>query len=185
MIPTNEQELIIKFTQEHGPRFEIKRCQTAFPDAIIAIDGIDRKIEFEYELKSFSAHRHDVRKCDAVICWTKGMVDEFPLPVFALDTPQWQEVQIFQALDQELELWHWKMLANQWHRVALLLKKRLEETRPNDSWNGVMTPEKQAVFEALEQSPSTGVRELARQLKISPGTVSRHRKTWLNLNGDV
>lgn len=42
------------------------------------------------------------------------------------------------------------------------------------------TPQKLAVFRALEQTPDIGVNELARQLNIGKATASRHRQAWLN-----
>lgn len=47
----------------------VERVQQGFPDCI-AYRGTKRiRIEFEYRSSSFVAHRHDVRKCDWLVCW--------------------------------------------------------------------------------------------------------------------
>ena len=41
-----------------------------FPDAVVMDqDGELRRIEFEYRLSNFLQHRHDLSKCDFIICW--------------------------------------------------------------------------------------------------------------------
>ena len=50
-----------------------------FPDAVVMDqDGELRRIEFEYRLSNFLQHRHDLSKCDFIICWEDDLGDRAP-----------------------------------------------------------------------------------------------------------
>ena len=53
--------------------FRIERIQARFPDCVAsrrtARGWRRQRIEFEYNARSFAAHRHKARDCDVVVCW--------------------------------------------------------------------------------------------------------------------
>jgi hypothetical protein len=75
--PTNELGVVALFglvARDIG--FRIETIQPGFPDAqALFLSDPKRglwsrtRIEFEFRSSSFSAHRHDPKKCDFIVCW--------------------------------------------------------------------------------------------------------------------
>jgi len=73
--PVNEQGVVLLFgmlAKDLG--YMIEAVQTGFPDCDakrrVAGERWQRvQIEFEYESKSFRAHRHPPSGCDVIVCW--------------------------------------------------------------------------------------------------------------------
>jgi hypothetical protein len=73
--PVNEHGVVYLFGVLHDSfDFKIESIQAGFPDCI-ARRQISRekweelRIEFEFESKSFVAHRHDIKGVDIIVCW--------------------------------------------------------------------------------------------------------------------
>lgn len=113
VIPRNEIETIILFCQvasQHG--FTIISAQThTFPDAIINRNGIDYRVEFEFESYNFWVHEHDPSNCDFVICWEDNLID-FMLPVLELSKPDWFNKEIVLMSHNEKMARYWQRRAN-------------------------------------------------------------------------
>ena len=120
MIPRNEMEVIVLFTQQaRAAGFEIVSVQTNFPDAIIRHGETEYKVEFEYKASNFWAHKHNPTMCDLIICWIND--DEYPLlPIIALSDPNWPQTPIVSPPYQE-------RLVGYWRTRALVAEKKLEE----------------------------------------------------------
>jgi len=74
--PVNELGVVYLFGVLHDTfDFKIESIQSGFPDCIARRKvGSNRweevRIEFEYDSKSFLAHRHDPDGVDLIVCWT-------------------------------------------------------------------------------------------------------------------
>lgn len=90
MIPTNEQETIIKFVREMPEDWEIISFEPhGFPDAELKIANRIYKVEFELKASSFIYHQHDMTGCDFVICWEDDLGKSSPVPVISIQRPDW------------------------------------------------------------------------------------------------
>ena len=73
--PVNEHGVVYLFGVLHDAfDFKIESIQAGFPDCIarrqVRKDKWEEiRIEFEFESKSFVAHKHDVKGVDIIICW--------------------------------------------------------------------------------------------------------------------
>jgi hypothetical protein len=72
--PENELGVVFLFaTLAKKWRLVIEKIQAAFPDctAYQKVGGRDKKVRIEFEYRSSSAkyHRHDLTKCDWIVCW--------------------------------------------------------------------------------------------------------------------
>ncbi len=74
-VPVNELGVVYLFGVLHDTfDFKIESIQAGFPDCIARRKiGKNRweevRIEFEFESKSFVAHKHDPDAVDAIVCW--------------------------------------------------------------------------------------------------------------------
>lgn len=111
MIPKNEMELIIVFSQvcqQYG--FKIVKAQAEFPDAIIRYKDIEYKVEFEFKSSNFWMHKHNPTECDLIICWEDD--DEYSiLPIIALSNPNWFEDAIVLSPYNHKLVGYWKRRA--------------------------------------------------------------------------
>lgn len=104
--PKNEMGVIVYFAQickERG--YEIIDIQAAFPDAVIKeeLTGSTYLVEFEFLASNFFAHKHDLRKCDLVICWVNDLVNsDFPLTIWELSTLGINGVEVVPNEEKEL-----------------------------------------------------------------------------------
>lgn len=90
MIPTNEQETIIKFVREMPEDWEIVGFRTrGFPDATLKISRYLYEVEFEFQASNFLHHQHDVVGCDFVVCWEDDLGNASPIPVISIQKPDW------------------------------------------------------------------------------------------------
>lgn len=106
----NEQGVIVLFSQKaDGAGFDIVNVHTEFPDAIIRKGGVEYRAEFEYQSSNFRAHKHDIRKCDVIICWVKD--SESILPILALSEKGWENMNIALPSDSDREIEYWKQRA--------------------------------------------------------------------------
>lgn len=105
MIPTNEQETIIKFVREMPEDWEILGFRThKFPDADIKIGHIVYRVEFEYISKNFQVHGHDPKGCDFIVCW-KDDWDEACIPIIELNKFGWQDMMLKIAVGDEIVIY--------------------------------------------------------------------------------
>lgn len=86
----NELGTIVNFAQncdENG--YSLVSVQPWYPDAVIFSERHGRELfaEFEYTSSSFLQHRHDIRKCDVLICWIQD--EQVGLPTIVLSEGAW------------------------------------------------------------------------------------------------
>jgi hypothetical protein len=72
--PQNELGVVFLFaTLAKKWRLVVDKIQAAFPDCTVyqKVGGRDKAIRIEFEYRSSSAkyHRHDLNKCDWIVCW--------------------------------------------------------------------------------------------------------------------
>lgn len=72
--PENELGVVFLFSKIAKKRqFRIEKIRAGYPDCIAYRYTGDRqkrvRIEFELRSSNFKAHRHDVKKCDCIVCW--------------------------------------------------------------------------------------------------------------------
>lgn len=169
--PANEQGVIVLFAQmakEAG--IEFIEVGTAFPDAAIRWQGNTYRVEFEYEGKNFLAHKHDVRKCDFLICWTSDLPNDFPLPVIVINEElSFQGPPDFPS-DTIREIYYWK-------RRARLAEAKLSQHVEFPPALGKAETRAQAK-EIIEVTPEISGVELAKRLGCS-GSYGRKLKREL------
>lgn len=79
--PVNELGVVYLFGVLHDSfDFKIESIQAGFPDCIarrqITRDRWEElRIEFEFESKSFLAHKHDINGADIIVCWKHNWKD--------------------------------------------------------------------------------------------------------------
>ncbi len=110
MIPTNEQGVIVLFAQQvEKAGLEIVSVRTKFPDAIVRKNGVEYRAEFEFQSSNFKAHKHDVRKCDIIICWKRD--SKSILPILALSEEDWECADMILPSENDREIEYWKQRA--------------------------------------------------------------------------
>lgn len=112
-VPQNEQGVIFAFAQmESIHRFKLVRINTAFPDAVLERDGVTYNAEFEFRASNFLAHKHNIMKCDLVVCWDNDMKDSgFPLHIMALSEPDRLTDEIALSNSDKIEAYYWRCRA--------------------------------------------------------------------------
>lgn len=88
----NELGAIVNFAQncdENG--YSLVSVQPWYPDAVIFSERHGRELfaEFEYTSSSFLQHRHDIRKCDVLICWIQD--EQVGIPTIVLSEGVWNK----------------------------------------------------------------------------------------------
>ncbi len=79
--PVNEHGVVYLFGVLHEAfGFKIESVQAGFPDCIarrkVSKDKWEEvRIEFEFESRSFVAHKHDIKGVDMIICWRHNWKD--------------------------------------------------------------------------------------------------------------
>jgi hypothetical protein len=84
---TNEMGVVVEFAARcQAMGWEIVSIRTAYPDAVVRRIGTTEvfSAEFEFVASNFVAHKHDIRTCDVIICWTNDWPD-CPITVWGLD----------------------------------------------------------------------------------------------------
>lgn len=110
LIPENEQGVIVLFAQGcQDAEIKIVKIQAAYPDAIIEKDGKTFRVEFEYLSSNFTAHRHDPRECDLIVCWQND--NGSYLPTIELSDPLWTTKPIPDVSPEGQEAEYWKQRA--------------------------------------------------------------------------
>lgn len=69
-VPKNEDELkryFFKLEEVFG--FTDVRLYATYPDASAFYKGVEINIEFELNSSNFKKHKHDISRCDLVVCW--------------------------------------------------------------------------------------------------------------------
>ena len=101
--PTSESAVVFLFglvAEELG--FVLETVGAQFPDAIgrrrIGKTWQHVRIEFEYESRSFRAHRHDPKGCDLIVCWEDNW-PEAPVEVLEL---KWEIARLMEDRRPEL-----------------------------------------------------------------------------------
>ncbi len=80
-LPVNELGVVYLFGVLHDTfDFKIESIQAGFPDCIARRQITKEKweelrIEFEFESKSFAAHKHDIDGVDIIVCWKHNWRD--------------------------------------------------------------------------------------------------------------
>lgn len=111
MIPTNEQGVVVLFSQQaEEAGFEIVSIQTSFPDAIVRRGDTTYRVEFEYKASNFVEHEHDPKNCDLIIAW-KSDWPECILPVLALSEFDWASTDLTLPSESEREIFYWRYRA--------------------------------------------------------------------------
>jgi hypothetical protein len=101
---SNELGTIVFFSQHCEKNgYEIVSIRSKYPDAVIYSKemGMELVVEFEYKSSSFWLHNHDVRECDAVICWIHDT--EICVPVLELSTGGWGMSDLAKDEQKEIE----------------------------------------------------------------------------------
>ena len=77
--PTSEWAVVFLLGQiSTGSHLRFVKGDGGFPDCVLAIDGVDIRVELELKSSQFIRHRHPIDGCDAVICWTNDT--KLPIP---------------------------------------------------------------------------------------------------------
>ena len=81
--PTSEWAVVFLLGQiSTGSHLQFVKGDGGFPDCILAIDGVNIRVELELKSSQFIRHRHPIDGCDAVICWTNDA--KLPIPTLEL-----------------------------------------------------------------------------------------------------
>jgi hypothetical protein len=114
--PQNEIGVVYLFAHiARRKQFRIEEIRPRFPDCIAYRRSGEKeklvRIEFEFRSSSFRSHKHDVKQCDLIVCWTHDWPD-CPLEVIELKKE-------FQSVPK---VWIQPALKTQWHHLE---RKRL------------------------------------------------------------
>lgn len=76
----NEQGVIAHFCMHYVglnmQGWSLISIQSEFPDAVVkSLNGDEVYAEFEFLSSNFKVHRHDIRKCNLIICWEDDWPD--------------------------------------------------------------------------------------------------------------
>lgn len=88
---TNEMGVVVNFAQnceKHG--YRIVSVQSLYPDSVVFSEHLNREllVEFEYKSSSFFQHGHDIRGCDAIVCWVQD--EKVGIPTIVLSENVWE-----------------------------------------------------------------------------------------------
>lgn len=179
MIPVNEMGVVVLFAQQD--LFKIVSIQAEFPDAIVELDDVQYRVEFEFRASNFKNHRHDIRKCDLIICWENDWPNCI-LPVLALATDTWQIVPLELPSKSDRDIAYWKERALQAERrLSRFAQEDARKDCVNDKPLGHLPVSNQARA-ILETEPGISGSELGRRLQVSPGW-GRKLKRQIGANG--
>lgn len=69
--PDSEQGAVFLFSHLARSHFglRIEQVQSGYPDCVAFLGSKRVRIEFECRSRNFAVHRHDLKKCDCVVCW--------------------------------------------------------------------------------------------------------------------
>lgn len=132
-IPSNEMGVIVLFSYlQDVSGFNIVDIGSRFPDAVIDVDGIEYRTEFEYMLSNFIAHGHDIRQCDIIICWENDLNDsDFPLDgvpahVVELKNSDWYHSKSIRCyMETTRDIYYWKCRASRAEAKVKFLSSRI------------------------------------------------------------
>lgn len=128
----NEMGVVVEFAGKCGAAgWTIEHIQSEFPDALMRFRGSETLIaaEFEFVSSNFSKHRHDITRCDLIICWEHDWPD-CPLRVLELSNDKWETFEPDPAAMRDARV---KMLEMENQRLRTMLVNAglvLEEGRP-------------------------------------------------------
>lgn len=169
--PENEQGVVLVFGQRVlSSPWQVVSIGTAFPDAILERDGEQWRVEFEYLSSNFDAHGHDLRECDAVICWVHDSPN-LPIPVIQLIDPDALNRRCIKTDPPQIEIGYWK-------RRALKAEWLLRQSKTTEDVTVVNRAEERqaalmAILADMNGQPATAVNitEIAKRLGATRPTI--------------
>jgi len=173
MNPENELGVIARFAQEApAAGFEIISIQPAFPDAVLIKDNKTYRAEFEYLASNFIQHKHDVRKCDLIICWEND-VPSMILPVLALSEADWPNTPLQLPSEHERELFYWKRRALSAERQFWKLARGTggEDTSQRNAFNTSKEEALNALLEYVAANPQVSLAKIGEHIGRAKSTT--------------
>ncbi|MFH1633705.1 MAG: hypothetical protein ABIG63_06790 [Chloroflexota bacterium] len=173
MIPENEMGVIVLFAQQaEQAGFEIVEIGATFPDAVVRKDGIEYRAELEFLASNFSAHNHDCRGCDLIICW-KNDTDDYVLPIMALSEDGWEETDLTPPPEEQKEIHYWRHRAQRAERQNAKYASQIGAMGYTDSDNGECQCTYEDYLVMVEQGRELTVAQIMEQLRASRTTAYR------------
>lgn len=160
--PKNEMGVVVLFAEvceSYG--VSIVNIQSAYPDALINMNGEYYRVEFEYYASNFLLHKHDPRNCDLVVCWIDDLKDrDFPLTVWQLSSRIDPVIKIYSDVEKEIAF-----LRSENKEVTEHTGARIEQTA-------------RTLKEELQRPPS--VREIQQRLREQDGVEAGWSTSTIN-----
>lgn len=173
VIPVNEQGVIVLFAQQaEKAGFEIVEIHAEFPDSVARKNGVEYRIEFEYQSSNFRAHKHDVRKCDIIVCWERD--SKSVLPILALSEHGWETTEIVMPSDSDRDIEYWRQRALSAEQSLKLAVKPVQSSEPERRFSS-----KSEFLEFMQNGNSdrpANASDLEHRFNI-PGSTSR---VWMS-----
>ena len=138
MIPKNEAEVIFRFAQDMPKGWEVLELHsTRYPDGKLQVNGHVYNIEFEFQSSNFVRHRHDILKCDLIICWENDWGGNSPIPILALKTGI-EEINLSKKIDYEKAMKYERKLRESLEYQVTMLENKvdsLEQSLTKKKWD--------------------------------------------------
>jgi DNA-binding transcriptional ArsR family regulator len=182
--PENELGVVFLFGKycAENDRIELLSIRSEFPDAAIRVyDGTEGfvgnewRVEFEFVSSNFIKHGHDIRECDAVICWIDDLDGALPVPTIELSDEGIGHCALAKADDKDKEIFYWKSRAKRFEKMASVTKSQLSSMiDEEDDGHGYYS---ESTLEYFIENPSHSYRQAADKLGVSRRTVGSHMRS--------
>lgn len=168
--PKNEMGVVVLFAEvceSYG--VSIVNIQSAYPDALINMNGEYYRVEFEYYASNFLLHKHDPR--NLVVCWIDDLKDrDFPLTVWQLSSRIDPVIKIYSDVEKEIAFLR---------SENKYLRRRLEVEKEVTEHTGARIEQTaRTLKEELQRPPS--VREIQQRLREQDGVEAGWSTSTIN-----
>ncbi len=182
-VPGNEMGVIVRFTEEiiQIDNISIVSIRTKFPDAILLVNAVEVRTEFEYLASNFISHQHDPRECDLVICWIDDVKHHNKLPTWELSRNEWLSLEVLKVTHSQKEALYWEGRARRAEGQVKRLSYKSERTEPVQIPTLEML-KADIIAELGQEKPNMS--RLAEQLNIGRTTLYKHLRT-LTEQGEI
>lgn len=173
-VAENELGVIVSFAQQcQAKGWEISTIGSTFPDAIILRkeDGAQFRAEFEYQAVNFTAHGHDLRKCDVIICWT----NDWPNCVIPIwEMRDWKDATLVTVDARDKVIAQLQIENSKLRRKVDQLSSTLETQQDVTLTKGLPKDRRQiALLRVFARNPSEDVGQVAQMFGVSARTIGR------------
>lgn len=176
-VPENEMGVIVRFAQDiiDLDDISIVSVRVQFPDAILLVNGVEIRTEFEYLASNFISHQHDPRECDLVICWIDDVNHHNKLPTWELSRNEWLSMEIVKTTHSQKEAWYWEARARHAENRIKRLSSRSEIVIKPIEIPTLEELKDDIIAELQQKKPNMS--RLATRLNIGRTTLYRHLGT--------